>query len=264
MNTSSAVRRGTAWPVNDVGVDAPWGWIAQGFIDFGRAPVVSLVYGIAFVCVSLALTAGLWAVGLEAWTPAAAGGFLIVGPLLAVGLYETSRRLEAGEPVSLAAALFVARAARLQLAYMGFLLAFLYLVWLRVAMLLYAVFTLGQYAPLSDVVTHAITTANGLALLGVGSAIGAVIAFASFTVSAVSVPMLMAERIDFMTAVFTSIEAVRRNFVPMLIWAWIIALCIAFGIATLFLGLAFVFPVIGYATWHAYRDLVPSSGGSSS
>jgi uncharacterized membrane protein len=147
---------------------------------------------------------------------------------------------------------------------MGFLLAFLYLVWLRVATLLYAIFTLGQYGPLSDFVTHAITTANGLALLGVGSAIGAVIAFASFAVSAVSVPMLMAERVDFLTAVFTSIEAVKRNFVPMLVWAWIIAFCIALGVATLFVGLALVFPVIGYATWHAYRDLVPSSGGSSS
>ncbi len=260
MVTTGAVHKGAAWPVNEVKRDAPWDWIARGFWDFVRAPVVSLVYGAGFVAVSLILSGGLWLLELGAWILAAVGGFLIVGPLLAVGLYETARRLEAGEPVSVAAAFFVVRAARLQLAYMGFLLMFLYLVWLRVAMLLYAMFALGQYEPLSDFIAHAVTTTNGLALLGVGTAIGAVIAFASFAVSAVSVPMLMAEEVDFATAVLTSIEAVKRNLVPMLLWAWIIALCIALGTATLFLGLALVFPVIGYATWHAYRDLVSSSG----
>jgi uncharacterized membrane protein len=143
---------------------------------------------------------------------------------------------------------------------MGFLLMFLYLVWLRVAMLLYAIFALGQYEPLSDFISHTLTTTNGLALLGVGTAIGAVIAFTSFALSAISVPMLMAERVDFATAVLTSVEAVKRNFGPMLLWAWIIALSVAFGAATLFVGLAVVFPVIGYATWHAYRALVSSSG----
>jgi uncharacterized membrane protein len=225
-----------------------------------RAPGVSLAYGTGFVSVSLALSGGLWLAGLGAWIPAAVGGFLIVGPLVAVGLYETARRLETGETVSLSSALFVTRAARLQLAYMGFLLMFLYLVWLRVAMLLYAIFVLGEYEPLSDFIAHVLTTVNGLALLAVGTAIGGVIAFAAFTVSAVSVPMLMAARVDFATAVLTSIQAVRRNPGPMLLWAWIIALAVAFGAATLFLGLALVFPVIGYATWHAYRDLVSSSG----
>lgn len=260
MATTRAMRKTAAWPVNTVKADAPWDWVARGFWDFVRAPAVSLVYGIGFVGVSLIFSGGLWLLGLGAWIPVAVGGFLIVGPLAAVGLYETARRLEAGEPVSVGAALFVGRAARLQLAYMGFLLMFLYLVWLRVAMLLYAIFALGHYEPLSDFMVHAITTTNGLALLGVGTAIGAVIAFASFAVSAVSVPMLMAERIDFATAVLTSIAAVRRNLFPMLLWAWIIALCVALGTATLFVGLALVFPVIGYASWHAYRDLVSSSG----
>lgn len=260
METSGALHKGGAWPINEVRLDAPWDWLARGFKDFARAPGVSLAYGAAFVCASLALTGGLWVSGLGAWIPAATGGFLIVGPLLAVGLYETSRRLEAGEPVSLRLAMYGARVASLQLAYMGFLLMFLYIVWLRVAMLLYAIFALGEYGPVSDFISHALTTTNGLALVGMGSAIGAVIAFASFAVSAVSVPMLMAERVDFATAVLTSIEAVKRNFAVMLHWAWIIVLCIALGTATLFLGLAFVFPVLGYATWHAYRDLVRSSG----
>jgi uncharacterized membrane protein len=260
MITTGAVRKGAAWPVNEVRPDAPWDWIARGFWDFVQAPVVSLVYGVGFVAVSLIISAGLWRLGLGAWIPAAVGGFLIVGPLVAVGLYETARRLETGEPVSVGAALIVTRAARLQLVYMGFLLMFLYLVWLRVAMLLYAIFALGQYEPLSDFISHTLTTTNGLALLGVGTAIGAVIAFTSFALSAISVPMLMAERVDFATAVLTSVEAVKRNFGPMLLWAWIIALSVAFGAATLFVGLAVVFPVIGYATWHAYRALVSSSG----
>jgi len=246
--------------VNHIGFDAPWAWLERGLKDFARAPATSLAYGSLWLSVSLILTAGLWAVGLGAWIMPLGGGFLILGPLLAVGLYDASRRLERGEPVSIEATAGAARKNFLQLAFMGFALAFLYLVWLRIAMLLYALFTDGEYYPFSDFVDHLLTTANGLALLSVGTVIGGVIAFTAFMISAVSIPMLLNESVDVATAVMTSVAAVRQNPGPMLLWAWLIAAFVGLAMLTGFWGLAFVFPLIGHASWHAYRALVPSSG----
>ena len=126
------------------------------------------------------------------------------------------------------------------------------------AMLLYAIFLNGQYYPFSDFVAHMLTTTNGLSLLTVGTAIGAIIAFTVFAVSAISVPMILDKNIDVGTAVVTSLEAVRRNPGPLLLWAWIITVFTGFGLVTAFVGLAVVFPVIGHATWHGYRSLIPA------
>ena len=93
-------------------------------------------------------------------------------------------------------------------------------------------------------------------MLVIGTLAGGAIAFAVFTISAISVPLLIARDMDAVTAVNTSIRAVRRNFWTMLLWAWIVALLSAVGIATWFLGLAIIFPLLGHATWHAQRALV--------
>lgn len=243
------------FPVRTVGMTAPWRWLEEGYRDFKAMPVRSLYCGGAIFAASWVLTAGLWALGLAAWIPALAGGFLIVAPLLAVGLYATSRTIEEKTQASPA----LSRDARLQIVYLGFLLAFIYLVWLRIAMLLYALFSYGNHGPLADFINFALTTPSGMAMIAVGSACGAVLAFAAFAVSVVSFPMLVETRVDFATAVLTSLEAVRRNPMPLLLWAWLIALLIGVGVATAFLGLIFVFPLLGYASWHAYRDLVSPS-----
>lgn len=247
---------GGALPITSIGLDAPWHWLEQGWADLRRAPWTSLSYGATFVAASVVLTAGFWFAGLAAWIPALAGGFLIAGPIFAVGLYETSRRMERGLAAGRDGPLD--RGVLLQLAYMGFLLAFLYLVWIRIAMLLYAIFLHGQYYPLTQFAAHLLTSLNGLSLLLVGSAAGAVIALTAFAASAVSIPMILDKRVDFVTAVLTSLAAIRRNPAPMLLWGWLIAVFTAGGIATGFVGLALVFPLIGYATWHAYRAVVPS------
>jgi uncharacterized membrane protein len=246
--------------VNSIGYDAPWTWLDQGFQDFKRCPGISLAYGFAALGVSLLLTTGLWFAGLGAWILPLCVGFMIVGPIFAVGLYEASRRLARGEPVSLEGVMRLNNGAFRRLTYMGLMLALIYFAWLEVAMLLYAVFANGQYYPFSQFITHLLTTTNGMALAGVGTAIGAAIAFAAFAVSAVSIPMLLSQDVDVATAVLTSVAAVRRNPGPMLLWAWIIAAFVGLAMLMGFVGLAFVFPLIGHASWHAYRSLVPSSG----
>ncbi|RMD61569.1 MAG: DUF2189 domain-containing protein, partial [Alphaproteobacteria bacterium] len=106
-----------------VTLEQPWQWLAAGWRDICRAPAISLTYGALFTVISLVLSAGLFLSGLEYLLPPLAAGFMLVGPMLAVGLYETSRRLEAGEPVSLRAALIVSTRSPTQLGFLGVILA---------------------------------------------------------------------------------------------------------------------------------------------
>jgi len=244
-------------PVRRLELDRPWAWLAAGWDDIRRAPAVSLTYGAIFTAISFLITAGVFLAGLEYLLFPLAASFMLVGPLLAVGLYETSRRLETGAPVSLGSALFVATRSPLGLALIGVALMALLLIWMRAATLLLALF-LGPmvFPPLTEVVPTLLLTTEGVALLVVGTACGAILAALVFAISVVSVPLLMERDVDVVTAVITSLQAVARNPKPMLLWAWLIALLTAFGIATLYIGLIVTFPLVGHATWHAYRETV--------
>ena len=244
-------------PVRRLEMERPWSWLAAGWQDIWQAPGVSLVYGAIFCFVSFAITAGVLLADLSYLLLPLIAGFMLVGPMLAVGLYETSRRLERGEPVTLGSALFVATRSPMGLAFLGVSLMIVLLIWMRLATLLFALF-LGtlEFPPLSEMVPTLLFTANGLSLLIVGSLAGAGLAFIVFAVSVISVPLLMEREMDFITAIVTSIRAVRRNPKPMLLWAWLVALLTACGLVTLFVGLIVTFPLVGHATWHAYRDTV--------
>jgi uncharacterized membrane protein len=238
-------------------LDRPWAWLSAGWDDIRRAPGVSLTYGAIFTIASFLITAGVFLAGLEYLLLPLAAGFMLIGPMLAVGLYETSRRLETGEPISLGAALFVAARSSLRLAFLGVTLTALLLIWMRAATLLLALF-LGPTAfpPLAEIVPTLLLTPQGVGLLVVGTACGAVLAAAVFAISVVSVPLLLERDLDFASAVFTSIQAVLLNPKPMLLWVWLIALLTGFGLATLYIGLIVTFPLVGHATWHAYRETV--------
>ena len=257
MTMTDSIFHSALPPVRRLEIDRPWAWLAAGWRDLARAPGVSLTYGAIFTAASFLITAGVFLVGLEYLLLPLAAGFMLVGPMLAVGLYETSRRLETGEPVSLGSALFVATRSPMRLAFLGITLMALLLVWMRAATLLLALF-LGPTAfpPLAEAVPTLLLTANGVALLVVGTLCGAVLAALVFAISVVSVPLLMERDIDFASAVFTSLLAVARNPKPMLIWAWLVALLAGIGLATCYLGLIVTFPLLGHATWHAYRETV--------
>ena len=250
----------TAFHIANIPTDAPWRWLAQGWQDLWATPALSLAYGASFVAVGALITVGLWAIGLSSVTPVLASGFVLVGPILAMGLYEISRRREANEAItSWREVILVKTASRLQLAYLGFFIAFVLLLWVRIAQILYAIFTNGDYVPLHQFSSFVLGQPEGLALLAVGSVIGAVLALIIFAVSAISVPMLLERDVDIVTAVVASFQACLNNSAAMLLWAWLIAVLIGFGIATAFLGLIVVFPLVGHATWHAYRSLVSDS-----
>ena len=243
--------------IRQVAADRPWAWLAAGWQDIWNAPGLSLSYGALFAVVSLVLTLGLVMSGLEYLLPPLAAGFMLLGPMLAVGLYETSRRLQTGEPVTLGSALLVATSSPTQLAFLGVLLMLFLLAWIRIATLLFAVFfgTL-DFPPLSETPQMLFFTWEGLGLLVVGTGVGAVFAIIVFAMSVVSVPMLMVRDVDAITAIITSVQTVRANVVPLALWAWLIVVLTAVGFVPAFLGLIVTFPLVGHATWHAYRDLI--------
>ena len=250
MNSASASENAPG-----LSMDAPWRWLGAGFRDLLRAPLQSLGYGAAVIGGGGGVVWLLWRSGYASLTPVAFGIFAILGPLLAVGLYEKSRRIEAGEEPRLFPVRFAGPRAPLQIAYIGFFLMFAALVWVRVAMLLYALFTNGNYMPLDRFASFALTTGPGLAMIAVGTVVGALIAFAIYLLTVVSIPMLMNERADAFTAVGTGLKAWRKSPGAMALWAWLIAIITAAGVATFFVGLAVAFPLLGHASWHAYREI---------
>jgi uncharacterized membrane protein len=247
-----------------VETEAPWTWLSEGWRDLWRAPQVSLLYGAGFSMASMGLTAALYYLDWLYMLLPLTAGFMLLGPILAVGLYETSRRLDAGLPISIFHALFVTTRSPSQLALVGMVLMIFLLAWNRIATLLFALFLgsdlLGP-GPLQIemMVETLFFTWSGLLFLVVGSAIGAAMAAVVFAISAFSVPMLLVRDMDAISAILLSLRAVAANFRAMFLWAWLIALLTAVGIATLYIGLALMFPLVGHATWRAYRSIFTES-----
>lgn len=243
--------------VRSISMEEPWTWLAEGWRDLWRASPVSLAYGLAFAAVSAVLTLALSYFDLSSLVMAMGAGFILLGPLLAVGLYEMSRRLETGEPIKAGEVMFVKTRSPAQLMFLGVILMIAFLAWVRVATLLFALFYgLEGFPPLQDFLGNLLFTPRGLFMFVIGSAIGGVLALVVFAISAISVPLLMVRKIDAVSAMLLSLEAVKKNLFPMILWAWLIALMIGFGIATLYAGLIITFPLIGHGTWHAFKALV--------
>jgi uncharacterized membrane protein len=243
--------------------DAPYNWLAAGWRDMWRVPRVSLAYGAIFAVAGLLLAIGLTQVGLLSLIIVLAAGFILIGPMLAAGLYETSRRLQNSEPVSLMSTLRAGFFRGSQLAYMGLFLMLIYLAWVEIALLLFMLFFGPQpMPPLEAFVPTLLLTPRGLGLLIVGTGVGMALAATVFAVSAVAVPLLMVERVDIVTAAVTSVRACRKNPKAMALWAALIGGAMLLGFVTLFFGLVIMFPWIGHATWHAFRDVVERSDGS--
>ena len=247
----------STYTIRQVPFDAPYNWLAAGWRDMWRVPRVSLAYGAIFAIVGLLLVVGLTQVGLLSLILVLAGGFILIGPMLAAGLYETSRRLEQGEPVSLASTLRAGFYGNGQLAFMGLVLMLVYLAWVEIAFLLFMLFFGPQPMPPLDVfVSNLLLTPRGLGLLIVGTGVGMVLATIVFAISAIAVPLLMTEPVDVVTAATMSVGACRKNPKAMALWAALIVGGMALGFVTLFFGLVITFPLIGHATWHAFDDLL--------
>jgi len=240
----------------DLPMTAAFGWLRAGWRDFKVNPASSLLYGFAVFVVSVAVVVGLFALALDYILLPALAGFMVVGPLLAVGLYEKSRRIVQSEPVTLASMVLVRPRSGGQVLFTGALLCLLMLFWMRVAVLLYALFFgLRPFPGLEDVMPTLFATPTGVSLVAVGTLVGGLFAAFSFAISAFSVPMLLDERVDAFTAMGTSMALVWNNLPVMLTWGAIVLALFIASVATGLVGLIVVFPVLGHATWHAYQAM---------
>lgn len=257
LSTATSVGTAHRERIRSVAQDAPWSWLSAGWGDLWRRPALSLGFGGAMSLAAGVLFLGLFWFGWQSLILVLAGGFMLVGPLLAVGLYEMSRRYENDEQVTVSSTLLAAANAKGQLLFLGLIFAFVFFAWIRIAFLLFMLFIgVGGFPPASEFMSTLLFTPHGLGLLVTGTAVGAALAALVFAISVISVPYLLIERADAIRAIALSFEAIRTNPRAMVLWAVLIAALIGFGIATFFVGLALIFPLIGHATWHAFRALV--------
>lgn len=233
-------------------------WLALGWQDFRTSPGASIAYGVLIFLLSAIIVGGLFRFGLDYILFPALAGFMVVGPILAVGPYVKSRLIAAGEPVSLTKMIFVHPASGPQIMFTGVLLCLLMLVWMRAAVIIYALFFgLVPFPGLAHIAPMLFATPTGWAMLIVGGVVGALFAAFSFAISAFSIPMQLEQRTDALTAMGSSVALVWHNLPAMLTWAAIMLVLVLFSVATGLLGLIVVFPVLGHGTWHAYRAVQP-------
>jgi uncharacterized membrane protein len=259
-NVMPPLPREKVWSCN-LSVFVAFRWLRAGWRDFAAKPWLSLTYGLLVFVVSVGIVVGLFAFNLDYILFPALAGFMVVGPLLAIGLYEKSRRLAAGLPVNLSAMIFVRPASNGQVLFTGVLLCLLMLLWMRAAVIVYALFFgLRPFPGLDHIVPVLFGAPVGWAMLCVGGAIGALFAAFSFAISAVSIPMLLNERVDALTAMGSSVAYVWHNLPAMLVWGAIVLAFFVLSLATGLVGLIVAFPVLGHGTWHAYRAVRPGRG----
>lgn len=239
--------------VNTIAVGSPLRWVAAGVRDLRRAPVASMSYGVAFALMGW-LIYFVFQHAYE-YTSALTAGFLLVGPFLCTGLYDISRRLERGEPARLTDTMTAWRANLGAFSLFSLALTIIMLIWARASLVTFALFFSSGMPTLSKFLQNVVSPEHWdfvLTYFAVGGLFAAIV----FAVSVVSVPMMLDRGTDTVVAAITSVRALLANFAPLIFWAMLIVLLTAIGFATLFVGLIITIPIVGHATWHAYRELV--------
>lgn len=231
--------------------------LAAGWRDFAAYPKFGLFFASFFVTAGIMLAYLLGSKGETAWLIPAAAGFPLLAPFTAVGLYEVSRRREAGLPLSWASVLGALRGrGDEQILSMGVIIFVAFGFWIIVAHGVFAIF-LGE-SGLGPNPIDVLSSTAGIAMLLVGSISGGMMALAFYTITVMSLPMLVDRDVDFLTAIIASLQAIRSNRFVLLAWAALVALLLFVAMIPLFLGLLVVLPTLGHATWHLYRRTIRS------
>lgn len=241
-------------PCHTVDCHAPFRWLKLGWNDLKSAPKQSLTYGAFMVLISYVVSFASYQLGNWVLLITTLSGFVFIAPVLAIGLYSISCQIQRGEkPV-------LGRCLQDGIRHLGNEMIFavimlvIFLVWARAGSMVHILYP-EQANPVWE----------DLAIFfGVGSAVGSIFAAIMFCASAFSLPMIMDRKVDVVTAIVTSVNAVLRNKLTMLVWATVIVVSIAIGFATVGVGLVVILPLLGHATWHAYQEIIDASAWEKS
>ena len=225
---------------------APFKWLGQGWQDFRQASQISVTYGLFFAVSGLVLSVVVAFFHSTIFVFSLAGLFLLLGPLLAFGLYDIPRQLERGETPTLAHSITQIRSSAANQWIFAVVLVVIALMWMRAASIIYVFYPEGEEPTLESLVNF----------FAIGIGAGAFFSGLVFGISAFSLPMMMDRNADAISASLTSLSAVVNNLFVSTLWALMIVLLVAFGFATACLGFVVVLPLIGFATWHGYQDAI--------
>lgn len=239
--------------VREVGLFACFDWLGRAFQDMRASPGGSLFYGACFAFMGLVLTT----VFRHAYhlTSALVCGFLLLGPFLSLGLYDLSRQREAGQPPVLAHSLTAGGHNAGAIGVFAVILIIIFLVWARASLVVFALFYTTQM-PSVDHFLEQVLTLQNVEFLMAYAVVGFIFASLVFGASVVAIPLMLDRRQDAVTSILASLFALGHNPGPMLVWAALIVVFAVIGFLTFFLGLIVLMPLVGHATWHAYRALI--------
>jgi len=235
-------------PCRQLNITDPVHWLELGWQDFKRAPRISLTYGFALVILSYVVAYLTWNLGGFVLILSLLSGFIFIAPVLALGLYSISCQIQAGMQPQIGYCLRQGRRHLSNELIYSVILLVIFLLWARAASMIHVFFPMEADPQFSDLAVF----------LLIGTLVGSLFSAIVFTASAFSLPMMLDRKVDTITAVITSINAVLRNKGAMIVWALIIVFSLGISFATALLGLAIVMPVLGYMTWHAYQATIKS------
>ena len=237
--------------------------MAKGLDDFRAMPTHAIFLCMIYPVIGLVLARLAFGYSILPLLYPLASGFALVGPIAAIGIYELSRRREAGLEASASHSLDVVQSSSIgAIVLLGILLSVIFGIWVAIANGLYvATFGYGTPESLAQFARDVLTTPAGWTLIIAGNAVGLVFAAIVLTISVVSFPLLIDRDVGAAGALLTSIRAVLANPVTMMAWGLIVAALLVIGSLPFFLGLTVVVPVLGHATWHLYRKVVDAGPG---
>ncbi len=243
-------------PIRTIPMLRPLHWIALGWRDLRATGGRSLFYGLFFAAMGLLLSVVL--AHAPAYLSALTCGFLLLGPFLALGLYDMSRRLEQQQS-GLLPTLLSLQGRWSNIGVLALVLAVVMMVWARASLIVFALFY-NRGMPSIEGFLLQLLSIDNLRFIAAYIVVGGLFAGLVFAVSWVSIPLMLDRDTDAVTAIIISIGALLKNIPAALVWGLLIIVCTVIGFATWYLGLIVTMPLIGHATWHAYRDVVGIAG----
>lgn len=236
-------------PCRHLDMTAPLRWLSMGWQDVKKAPRQSLIYGTATFVLGWLICSLAYVFGNLYTVLGLMSGFILIGPFIAIGLYSISCQLQEGKVPVFGYCLREGGKHVSNIVLFGFILMVVFLIWARAASMLHVFYPVDVDASWNSFVLY----------LGIGSVVGSLFAAIIFCASAFSLPMIMDRKVDMITAVVTSINAVLRNKKVMFLWAIIIAISVLVSFLTALLGFIVLLPMIGHGAWHAYQETIDAS-----